>query len=297
MNQPAVELQNVSFTYPGAAVPALDSVSLRVETGERLGILGPNGGGKSTLLKLVLGLLTSDGGGTVSVCGMSPAAARRAGVVGYVPQRSDVELSLPLSVREVVMLGAAWRCPPWRRVDSETRGRVDRMIGLVGASEFADRPIGKLSGGQLQRAMIARALAAQVKILALDEPLVGIDAVGQKTFADLLTRVHAELGVTILIVSHDLRAIIAGSDRVACLARRLHSHVSPQGLTPRVLAELFSHDIAGLMGTGGALEGMHVHAHGAGELCAEENSKQQAAHRGTDVGHRHAPGDSCGGHP
>lgn len=316
MTQPIVELRHVTFTYPGAAAPALEDVSLRVEPGERLGILGPNGGGKSTLLKLVLGLLSSDdpraaspngsAKGTVTVCGMTAAAARRAGVVGYVPQRADAELSMPLSVREVVMLGAAWRCAPWRRVDVATRERVDRMIRLVGASEFAERPIGKLSGGQLQRAMIARALAAQVKILALDEPLVGIDAVGQKAFAELLARVHGELGLTILIVSHDLRAIIAGSDRVACLARRLHSHTSPQGLTPQVLAELFSHDVAGLMAAGGALEGMHVHAHGAGEACLEGSSKHQgskqqvgsaeAGHRGDGCGHHHGPGESCGGH-
>lgn len=264
MPEPAVEFDAVTFAYPGSRAPALEEVSLRVESGERLGILGPNGGGKSTLLKLLLGLLTPDRG-TIRVLGLSPREAQRSGAIGYVPQRAEIEMAMPLSVRDVVTLGAAWRSSPFRRVPREVRDRVDRLLGLVGASDFADRPIGGLSGGQLQRAMIARALSTNARVLALDEPTVGIDAVGQERFAELLTTIHDELGVTILVVSHDLRAIAAGSDRVACLARRLHSHTSPKGLTPQVLAEVFSHDVAGLTG---AYAGMHVHAHGPGEACA-----------------------------
>jgi zinc transport system ATP-binding protein len=270
---PAVEFENVSFAYPGAAGPALENISLRVSAGERLGILGPNGGGKSTLIKLLLGLIDPSSG-RVRIQGMSPKDARRQGLIGYVPQRPDIELAMPLSVRETVTLGAAWRTPPWMPVPRAARDRVSRMLALVGAEAFADKPIGALSGGQLQRAMIARSLAASATILALDEPTVGIDASGQQRFAELLKSIHADLGVTMLVVSHDLRAIVAGSDRVACLARRLHSHTSPQGLTPQVLAELFSHDVAGL---GGVLAGMHVHAHGAGEPCDHSH------------GHTHAP--------
>lgn len=273
MAEPAVDFQSVTFRYPGAPAAALENVSLRVEMGERLGVLGPNGGGKSTLLKLMLGLL-SPTSGTVRVCGMPPREARSAGVVGYVAQRADAELGMPLSVREVVTLGSAWRVPAWRGVPTAIRTRVDHMLGLTGADAFADKPIGKLSGGQLQRAMIARALAADARVLALDEPTVGIDASGQHMFAELLARVHAELGVTIMVVSHDLRAVVAGSDRVACLARRLHSHTSPQGLTPQILAELFSHDVAGL---GGMLAGMHVHAHTPGECCEHEHARTQVA--------------------
>ncbi len=265
---PAVAIENLGFTYPGAACAALERISLRVEAGERLGILGPNGGGKSTLLKIILGLLQPDTG-TVKVLGLPPQQARREGLVGYVAQRPELELLLPLSVREAVTLGASWRTPPFRRVSADVRKRTDEMIQIVGAGGYADRPIGKLSGGQLQRALIARALAANVRIIALDEPTVGIDAAGQAMFAELLDRVHRDLRVTILVITHDLRAIAAGSDRVACLARRLHSHTSPQGLTPQILAELFTHDVAGLAGIGGALAGMHVHAHGAGEPCTD----------------------------
>jgi zinc transport system ATP-binding protein len=153
----------------------------------------------------------------------------------------------------------------------------------VGLGDLAERPIGALSGGQLQRALIARALACTPKLLVLDEPTVGIDAAGQAQFAELLTTVHQQLGLTLLIVSHDLRAIAAGCDRVACLSCRLHSHTSPQGLTPAVLAELFSHDVAGLAGigavggAGAGLAGMHIHAHGPDEPCPVEHISAFAA--------------------
>jgi zinc transport system ATP-binding protein len=268
MSELAVEFDDVTFAYPGALAAALERVTLRVSAGERLGILGPNGGGKSTLIKLMLGLLTArDAGrmsGRIRVMGLEPGEARRRGVIGYVPQKMHIEAAMPLSVREAVTLGAAWRAPALKRVPRDVRERVERMLGVVGALAFADRPVGRLSGGQLQRAMIARALAASAQVLALDEPTVGIDPAGQQMFADLLRTIHAELGVTILVVSHDLRAIIAGSDRIACLARRLHSHTSPAGLTPQILAEVFSHDV---IGVSGPLAGMHVHAHGADEPC------------------------------
>jgi len=261
-----VQVSDVTFRYAGSQALALENVSLSVLPRERLGILGPNGGGKSTLLKVMLGLLPAPVGSTVRLFGESPLAARRSGKVGYVPQRSEAESSFPLSVRQVITLAASWRLAPWQRPGAELRARIDSLIELVGVREVADRPIGALSGGQMQRTLIARALAPQPRLLVLDEPTVGIDAVGQAQFAELLTSVHRTLDLTVLIVSHDLRAIAAGCDRVACLSRRLHSHTSPQGLTPQVLAELFSHDVAGLIGRE-QLGGMHVHAHGPDECC------------------------------
>jgi zinc transport system ATP-binding protein len=294
----AVEIQGVSFTYPDAESPALENISLTVQAGERLGILGPNGGGKSTLLRIILGL-TTPRTGTVRVFGHPPAEARRRGLIGYVAQRPDLELTTPISVRDVVTLGAAWRASPFVGVPREARARVSRMIDLVGATPFADRPIGKLSGGQLQRTLIARALAADIRILALDEPTVGIDAAGQSRFAELLDRVHKELNLTVIIVTHDLRAIVAGSDRVACLAQRLHSHTSPRGLTPQILAELFAHDISGI---GGALAGVHVHAHGPGEPCGDPSHQHSATSGGpvpltmSSATRRSIP-DGSGGNP
>lgn len=289
---PAVELDGVCFTYPGGSAMAVQGVSLRVMPGERLGILGPNGGGKTTLLKLILGLERPQSG-RVRVGGLTPIEARKRGLLGYVPQRTEAELGFPMSVRQVVALGATWRMWPWQRVGPTVESRIERAIELVGAGGFASRPIGELSGGQLQRVMIARALAGLGSgvgsgggLLVLDEPTVGIDAAGQQQFAELLSVVHRAAAsgaggpLTILIVSHDIRAVAAGSDRVACLSRTLHYHDSPSGLTPQVLAEVFSHDVAGLVGLGGlpgagALAGMHVHAHGPGEACPHEHAPVQ----------------------
>lgn len=266
MPDPAIQLECVSFTYPGTPAAALENVSLSVDVGQRLGILGPNGGGKSTLLKLVLGLLPIQSG-RIEVFGLSPVDARQRGFVGYVPQRIDLELGMPINVRQLVTLGAAWRTHAWQSVSTEVTTRVAELLKFVGCDPFADKPIGALSGGQLQRTLIARALAANPKILVLDEPTVGIDALGQAQLAELLDSLHTRLGLTIITVSHDIRAIAASSDRVACLARRLHLHATPMGITPAVLAELFSHDIAGIQG----LAGMHVHAHGPGEPCPTDS--------------------------
>jgi zinc transport system ATP-binding protein len=255
---PAVSYEGLSFAYgqtgEGQPAPALKNITLRVEPGERLGILGPNGGGKSTLLKLTLGLLQGYTG-RIQIFGLSPQEARRRRLIGYVPQRIEAELAFPLSVRQVVQMSAGLGCAWWRPLPVSIRQDVDRALDLVGAAALAERPVGKLSGGQLQRVMIARALACRPRLLLLDEPTVGIDVAGQQRFADLLRTLHEELRLTIMVVSHDIRTIAAGSDRVACLSRTLHSHVAPEGLTPRVLAEVFSHDVAAIFGD------VHVDAH------------------------------------
>lgn len=241
-DNPAVALRDVSFSYQQGA-PVLEKISFTVERGVRLGILGPNGGGKSTLLKIILGLLAPVTG-SVQVMGLSPRAATRKRLVGYLPQRLDVEWRAPLNVRQVVGMTAALGVPTWSATPQAAKERIERMIGLVGMKEFANRPIGDLSGGQQQRTFIARALASEPQLLLLDEPTVGIDQKGQQQFAELLHTIHTELGITILIVSHDLRAIAAGCDQIAVLSRTLHYHAAPEGLTPKVLAEVFHHDIA-----------------------------------------------------
>lgn len=266
----ALEFREVSYAYPGAApgVMALERVSLRVEPGERLGVLGPNGGGKSTLLKIAMGLI--DGySGEALVFGEPPKRARREGLIGYLPQRIEAELAFPISVRQAVGSAAALRTAPWSRPSAAVRGRIERAMELVGIAALADRPIGKLSGGQLQRTMIARAIATAPKILALDEPMVGVDAVGQRRFAELLGTLHRELGLTIVMVSHDIRGIAAACDRVACLARTLHFHDSPGGLTPQILAQAFSHQVEGVFGE------VHIDAHAASE-CGHDHAHGHA---------------------
>lgn len=243
----AIEVRAVTFAYGDE--PVIENINIDVHRGERLGILGPNGGGKSTLLKLLLGELTPRSG-SVRVLGDAPARAREAGRIGYIPQRVTAELSFPLSVRQVVEHGLGVGVPPWRGLGRERAERAGRALELVGASSLSGRPIGRLSGGQLQRVLIARAVAAGPEVLLLDEPTVGIDVSGQKKFGEMLETLRGELGLTVVIVSHELATIAASSDRVACLRRTLHFHDSPHGLTPGVLAEVFSHDVAILGGAG-----------------------------------------------
>lgn len=258
MNDDAVQLSHVSFAYNGKQV--LSDVSLRLSHGERLGLLGPNGGGKTTLLKIALGLLPGYQG-EVRVFGKSPKEARRSGLIGYVAQRCEAELAFPLSVRQVAALPLRRRSGVSRR---QAHAAAERMLDLVGALHIGDRPIGQISGGQLQRVLIARALVGEPKLLALDEPTVGIDVAGQQAFADLLRRLHAELKLTLLVISHDVRAVAAACDKVACLSRTLHFHAAPSGLTPQVLAEVFQHDVSAVFGE------VHINAHRAEDCPLKE---------------------------
>ncbi|MBL4592012.1 MAG: metal ABC transporter ATP-binding protein [Phycisphaerales bacterium] len=281
---PAIDIQGVGFTYPSTgigqgAVEALSGISMRIEPGARLGILGPNGGGKSTLIGLILGVL-SPSTGAVRVFGQSPAQARKAGLIGYLPQRIEAKGDWPMSVRQVVGLPIACRGKPWKKFSDDSRAAVERAIELVGLSEQGDRAIGSLSGGELQRAMIARAIAGKPRLLVLDEPTVGVDVSGQHRFAELLVALHRELDLTTVIVTHDLRTIATVADRVACLSRTLHFHDDAEGLTPQVLADVFAHDVAAVFGD------VHIDAHLADDCDDPSHSKGGCSghDRGCDLG-------------
>lgn len=266
-----VRFDGVSFRYPGADEDAVSGVAIGVRAGEHLGIVGPNGGGKSTLLKIMVGVLDA-GAGAVRVAGRTPDEARRSGLVAYVPQRSEAGLDWPVSVRQAVGLPLAARRTGFARAGAGERAGVDESLEVVGITDLARRRVGALSGGQYQRAMIARAVASGASVLALDEPTVGVDAEGQQRFSDLMARLRERVGLTVVIVSHDLRAIAAGCDRVACLARTLHYHDAPSGLTPQVLAEVFRHDVEGVFGA------VHVDAHEA-EGCDDPTHEHHDGER------------------
>ncbi|MEM7622410.1 MAG: metal ABC transporter ATP-binding protein [Planctomycetota bacterium] len=261
----AVRVDGLTFAYPGAAHAAIEQVSFAIDRGERLGVLGPNGGGKSTLVKLMLGVERPQSG-SVTVFGSKPDRARRDGVIGYVPQRSTADTSFPLSVRDVVRMPLDASLGSFGRLRAEDDEHLDRVIDLVGLRPLAGRGIGDLSGGQLQRAMIARAVANRPKLLLLDEPTVGIDVSGQRRFSSMLETLASELSLTVVTVTHDLRTVALASDRVACLRRTLHYHDAPLGLTPGVLAELFSHDIEAVFGDADAFDHGTTHTHGAGTV-------------------------------
>ena len=227
MTIPALDLHDVSLTFRG--VPVLESVSLTLEAGEYLAILGPNGGGKTTLLKVVLGLLEPDRG-SVRVFGEPPARAR--GRIGYVPQCFQFDLDFPIRVLDVVLMGRLGRARLLRGVSRKDREIAFAMLAKVEMADMADRQIGKLSGGQLQRVLIARALALEPDLLLLDEPMASLDERIGHSVWELLGELSKTL--TVILVSHDIGAISKYVRAVACLNRRLHYHPS-MALTPELI--------------------------------------------------------------
>ncbi len=201
----ALELSEVGFAYrPGQ--PVLTGVDLAVEEGEFVAVAGPNGGGKTTLVRLALGLARPTAG-SVLLFGEPAHRFSRRETLGYVAQRAQVGTEGPVTVREVVSAGRLAQgglFGPLRRRD---RAIVDEAIADVGLAELADTRLADLSGGQQQRAFIAKAFAAEPSLLVLDEPTAGVDAESQEALARLLGRLHADRGVTTLYVSHEFGAV------------------------------------------------------------------------------------------
>ena len=202
--RPVLDLEDVSFAYRGGP-PALEGVSLSVDQGAFVAIAGPNGGGKTTLLRIALGL-ERPGSGRVLLFG-APPGTRGLPRVGYVAQRAQLASATPVTVREVVEAGRLAVRGPLGPLRSGDRRAVGEAIERVGLLARADAPLRTLSGGMQQRAFIARALAAEPALLALDEPTTGVDAAAQESLAALLAELRTELGVTILYVSHEFGAV------------------------------------------------------------------------------------------
>jgi zinc transport system ATP-binding protein len=201
----AVELRGVAFGY-GGGPPVLADVDLAVRPGEFVAIAGPNGGGKTTLLRVLLGLEQPTTGNAL-LFGEAAARCSRRRAIAYLAQRAHAGGEAPVTVREVVAAGrlaGGVLLGPLRRRD---RAIVDDAIARVGLSASATSPLRTLSGGMQQRAFIAKALAAEPELLVLDEPTTGVDAASQESLAELLAELHGELGATILYVSHEFGAV------------------------------------------------------------------------------------------
>jgi ABC-type Mn2+/Zn2+ transport system ATPase subunit len=228
--EPILTVEQLVVTYRD--VIALEDISFQVQRGESVAIIGPNGAGKSTLLKSLLGLLPVQSGQVT----LHPPYGR---TIGYVPQHEGVNLDFPVTVRDVVMMGRVrqigWLRFPGRR-DWQA---VDAALARVGLSDLSRRQIGELSGGQRRRAFIARALAQDVEILFLDEPLSGIDAGAQGDFMETLAQLSYD-GLTILMTTHDLELAFRRFDRVMALRRKLIAFGDAQTIyRPEVLAQLY----------------------------------------------------------
>ncbi|SNX71527.1 zinc transport system ATP-binding protein [Cereibacter ovatus] len=222
----------------------LTDISLSISAGEIVTIVGPNGSGKSTLLRALLGILPPTSG----------SVSRKAGLrIGYVPQKLQIDRTLPLTARRFLSL-------PTRQTAAATTAALIR----VGVPEVADRQMTDLSGGQLQRVLLARALLSTPEILMLDEPTQGLDQPGEAAFYRLIEEVRRTTGAAILMVSHDLHVVMAASDRVICLNR----HICCEG-APRVVSNAPEYRALFGLGTQGALalyrhEHDHDHTHDCG---------------------------------
>ena len=201
----AVELRSVSFSY-GPGPPVLAGVDLAIEQGEFVAVAGPNGGGKTTLLRIALGL-EHPSSGRALLFGEPAHRFSRREAIGYLAQRAQVGVDAPVTVREVVAAGRVPRAGIVGGLRRADRAKVDEAIARVGLTAVAGRPLTRLSGGQQQRAFIAKALAGEPDLLVLDEPTTGVDVEAQEAFAALLDRLQRELGVTILYVSHEFGAV------------------------------------------------------------------------------------------
>jgi len=232
MNEPLVIVEHVWFSFGDR--PVLEDVSLTIDRHDFMALIGPNGGGKTTLLKVILGLYSPDSG-RVRVLGGDPHSSRHR--IGYVPQHRTFDFDFPARVIDVVTTGRLGKKGgPLIRFTREDRDVVNRALETMEITGLADRRIGSLSGGEQQRVIIARALAMEPALLLLDEPTNHIDVSAQTRFYEILHELHQEMAV--VMVTHDISAVSVHVDRIACLNRRIFVHDSGE-LTDRVIAGVY----------------------------------------------------------
>ncbi len=233
--EPVVRLEQVCFAYDGQEV--LTDIDLTVRQGDFLAIIGPNGGGKTTLVKIIMGLLKPKSG-SVRVLGENPFSGRPR--MGYVPQHANVQLSFPISVLDVVLMGLNRTGRRWPGYKSGERQKALDMLQLVDMADFKDRRFDALSGGQKQRVLVGRGLVSEPRLLVFDEPTSNMDPHGKVCLFELLA--HLSSSLTIVMVSHDLISASGRISGVAAVNRRLIQRNNKE-LTPDMLALIYgTHD-------------------------------------------------------
>lgn len=224
-----IEIKDLTAGYDGRAV--FSNVDLELRDKDFLAVIGPNGGGKTTLFRAILGLIKPMGG-TVKVFGKEPAGSPPG--IGYVPQNENLDSEYPISAREVVLMGM--RCKKGLRpfYSSEEKESAERAMEYAEVSDFADSRISNLSGGQRQRVYLARALAPEPKILMLDEPTASLDPSMKDCTYDILRKLNRD-GIAIMVITHDMSSISHDVKRVACMNRRLIVNDAPE-ITQEMIA-------------------------------------------------------------
>jgi zinc transport system ATP-binding protein len=243
----AIEVKGVRFSYGES--PVLTDVNFSVAAGDFLAIIGPNGGGKTTLMKLILGLLKPDAG-EIRVFGEKMPSKRIS--VGYVPQNTNHNVDFPITVRECVGTGLTGRRPD--------AAAIHKALSLIDMEQFAERRLKDLSGGERQRVLVARAIVSNPKILFLDEPSSNIDASGQENLYQLLYKLNSSM--TIVVVSHDLTALSNRIKSVLCVNRSVHYHPDSK-ITGEMLGKMYGCEVDLIAhGFPHRVLGSHDHTHG-----------------------------------
>ena len=257
--KPLIRFDHAAFRYRTGL--ALEDITLEIADGEFIGVIGPNGSGKTTLLRAILGLMPPTSGSLrIFDCACQELRCYHRARIGYLPQKGVVDPHFPITVEEAVLMGRAGtigllRCPG--RADREIVRHALEDVGMTGLEH---RPLGALSGGQQQRVFIARALAQHPQILLLDEPTTGIDTPTQHSILELIRRLHRELHLTIVLVSHDINLIAPLVDRMALLKTRLYAvGATKEVLTKECLAQVYGPEIL-TTDTGHVIVADHHHA-------------------------------------
>lgn len=248
MSEPLIQLDSVSKQYGQETI--IDDVSLTITAGRITTLIGPNGAGKTTLVKLLLGLVAPDNGTLTRAANLK---------VGYMPQKLHIDPTLPLSLLGFLKLANS--------SDKERK----QALTITGIEHLAERPIQSLSGGELQRALLARALLRKPNLLVLDEPVQGVDIGGQEALYQLIGQLRDQLNCAVLMVSHDLHLVMAATDEVVCLNRHICCHGTPSLVTKNpAFIELFGEKTA-------FYTHVHDHSHGlhGDVICDQGDTKAE----------------------
>ncbi|MCK5123387.1 MAG: metal ABC transporter ATP-binding protein [Candidatus Pacebacteria bacterium] len=235
-------IKNLSFAYQKEN-NILENINLEVFGNDFLGVIGPNGGGKTTLLKIILGLLKPDEG-SVAVFNKKPKEARD--LISYVPQFLEIDLDCPVSVLDIVLMGILNRKKIFQKYNEQDFKLAKEALEFVDVYNLKNKQIGELSGGQRQRVYIARALIRKPKLLILDEPTASIDEKSEREFWELLKEINKNSAI--IIVSHDIGVIFKNVNKIACLNKNLYCHDATE-ITSEILDKTYKCDIE-LLGHG-----------------------------------------------
>jgi ABC-type Mn2+/Zn2+ transport system ATPase subunit len=242
-SSPIIRFDDATFGFPG--VVALQRISLEIMQGEFVGVIGPNGSGKTTLCRAVLGLMAPvEGTLRVFNCVCQELRCHHRARIGYLPQKGAIERNFPVTVLEAVMMGRYGALGLFTRPSARDREIAVEALSHVGMEHHRDTALGELSGGQQQRVFIARALAQQPQVLLLDEPTTGLDITTQHSVVELIQQLHNDLGLTILLITHDINMIRTRVDRLVLLKTKLYASGPPQEvLKPDILSQVYGKEL------------------------------------------------------